>query len=492
MKHIADTALVVVLVVLALGIALPQLTESPPTWIDEGMNAQLAMNLAQHGVYGLQIAPGEFVSGAFITLGFPVLAPLAGVFSLFGIGIFQARMYMVFWIAVLVIAAFWYVRRHYGRLPAVLAGLLLITFPPLYANGKNVMGEVPGLLFFIVLLFLLERWHPARFPARRYAYVFSGALIIGLCIVTKPVFLPLGLAILITYGWTYLRGEFVALGWRDIAPCAAGFAAPVALWLTTQFFPGDSVADVLAFYANPYGVADVLGTTLANLLRFVTEASPMYVALITAMWGSSFMIREFRQGGTRPSTAERVAFVFSCLVLAFYLRTPGWYKYFFIPQILGLVYLPYAILSLASLWNNRPRLSRMLGVFAVLSIVALHSYLLMFDSWTSSSRDSRKSAAILNYFSQYNPQSPLLIYNAPEISLFLPNGTTYYQFLEINTGIEVGRSVATYVVEGQKVDTIIARIEPDAVAKELFPGYSLTGRLNSFSIFSKENEVGTK
>lgn len=492
MKNVVDTVLVVVLVVVTLGIAFQQLTESPPTWIDEGMYAQLAINLAEHGIYGLQIAPGEFVSGAFITLGFPVVAPLAGVFSVFGVGIEEARLYMVFWIVALVVTAFWYVRRHYGRQAAVLSGFLLVTFPPLYANGKNIMGEVPGLFFFILLLFFLERWHSARLPAWRSAYMLFGALMIGLCIVIKPIFLPLGLALLLTYGWTYLRGELVPLGWRDIGIGALGFGAPVILWLVTQFFPGDSATDVFAFYANPYGVVDVLQTTLANLLRFFTETSPMYVALITAVWGISIVIREFKQGETRPTSAERVAFVFTCLILAFYLRTPGWYKYFFVPQMLGLVFLPYAILHIEALWKNRPWFFRKLGVFVILSIVALHAYLLMFDSWISSSHDSRKSAEIESYFSEYNPQSSLLIYNAPELALFLPAGTTYYQFLEINTGIEVGRAVAATAIKTQKVDTIIARLGPHAVAEEFFPGYAFTGRLNSFFVFSKELEGDTK
>ena len=75
--------------------SLNNLTESPPTWFDEGIYLQVAMNDSLHGAQELQLAPGTYASTAFVTGGFSFLKPISWSFSMFGFGLLQARLVMV-------------------------------------------------------------------------------------------------------------------------------------------------------------------------------------------------------------------------------------------------------------------------------------------------------------------------------------------------------------------------------------------------------------
>src|SRR3989338_7685115 len=126
-----------------------RLTESPPIWTDEGHLIQVAMNAALHGPQAqLQVAPGKFESGAFsATTGYPALFPVAVAFSLFGVTLVSARLVMAVFILLFVFVAWRLAVRHLPLPLPAHALLLLSTFAPLYGNGNNVLGEIPGLLF---------------------------------------------------------------------------------------------------------------------------------------------------------------------------------------------------------------------------------------------------------------------------------------------------------------------------------------------------------
>src|SRR3990167_10478021 len=148
-------------------LSFSRLTESPPTWMDEGAIDQVAMNLAENGIYGYQIAPGNFISAEFLTTGYPVVYPIALSFLLFGKSLFAARFIMVVFMFLLSISVYWYStllapNRSSLRLFPIITLFLLISFAPLYGHGKNVLGEVPGLTFFVfslVSLYIFEQKH---------------------------------------------------------------------------------------------------------------------------------------------------------------------------------------------------------------------------------------------------------------------------------------------------------------------------------------------
>ena len=176
-----------------------KLTESPPTWYDEGLYIQVAHSIAERGTQSVQTAPGEFISTGFVTGGYPFLAPVALSLRIFGDNLFAARLPMIVFILALAVAVFLFMYRLFGRQDALLALLLLATFPLLYGNGKNVLGEVPGLFYITLALLFLWRLELQEFKGI-YNYLFLG-IFTGLAAVTKPIFffffLAIGLVLLL-------------------------------------------------------------------------------------------------------------------------------------------------------------------------------------------------------------------------------------------------------------------------------------------------------
>ena len=146
--------------------SLYQLSESPPVWYDEGMILQLAENVAHHGVMGLQLAPGEYVSAGHVSTGFPVVFPVAASFYIFGVSIITARAVAVIFIFLLVIAGLYLLTRLQNKWYALQA-LFLATFLRYTAMGK-VCSAVPGLSFTTVS-FLSSKLEESDFKNVRYA-----------------------------------------------------------------------------------------------------------------------------------------------------------------------------------------------------------------------------------------------------------------------------------------------------------------------------------
>ena len=149
--------LVGVLLFVAL-YSVPTLTTKPAYWYDEAINVELAHNFSDFGKLDLVIAPNTF-SGQGATVGstgYTVTVPLAGFFRVFGFGLTQARVYMLLWMSALVIFFFYIAKKLWGAFTAYSGTVLIATFAPFYGNGRSVMGEIPGFLFFLCVLYLFE------------------------------------------------------------------------------------------------------------------------------------------------------------------------------------------------------------------------------------------------------------------------------------------------------------------------------------------------
>ena len=110
------------------------ITESPQFGFDEGWAVQVATNIAQIGVDGLQFSPGNIEHVSVLTsVGYPLLYTLAFWFKLFGVGVFQARIMMVLYMFGMVIVTFIFLRRLYGNNIALSSLAILVTFPPFYS-----------------------------------------------------------------------------------------------------------------------------------------------------------------------------------------------------------------------------------------------------------------------------------------------------------------------------------------------------------------------
>src|SRR3990167_9916008 len=74
--------------------------DSPSPWLDEGINVGIVKTWVETGVYSFRLSPEDYVSQLpwLITNNYPVLAPIALSFLLFGIGLWQVKIVMIMFI----------------------------------------------------------------------------------------------------------------------------------------------------------------------------------------------------------------------------------------------------------------------------------------------------------------------------------------------------------------------------------------------------------
>ena len=309
-----------------------KLTESPPTWMDEGIIIQIAHNVAVHGVYGLQTAPGIFASPAHVSTGFPVILPIVLSFMLFGINLFSARLIMVLFIFGLFILVYLYMRQ-YGTRVAVWSMALLATFAPIYGQGKNVLGEVPGLFFLLLFLCLLRRLGDG-FREKRL-FVLLG-LAGGLSVATKPIFLLLLPAFCVV---AFVYRKSAQFSRQQYLLFFLSLIVPILAWMWLQF-PETSLSSVLTFYSNPSSV-NLVTAVRQNVIRFFAELQPAYTLFLFGIWLISLLYRYRTKKNVTPT--ELCACIFSLLIIIAYTRTMGVYRHFFTAEFLSLMYLPRAL-----------------------------------------------------------------------------------------------------------------------------------------------------
>ena len=418
------------LIGVVLTSSLFRLTESPSVWYDEGFYIQTARNVASSHWYGLRLGPDDFLSGQYMSVGFPLTYPVAGMFKLFGYGVAQARMTMALFILGFALAGFALIRRLFDTTTALWALALLAVFPPLYANGKSVLGEVPGLLYLTLSLLALHLLQTN--PTKHLRFAVLAGIFTGLTCVTKPVFLLLlpALALGCAYRWRecreIMRDTRIVL-WGSIA-----FLAPVLVWVLTQFSRSDSLITTLKFYMNPYAVAqtDLAAIVLANVKNLFTGVGPLFLVGMLVVWTAAVFIRT--RSDEPVSLAEIVAYVFSVISVVAYLRTGGFYRYLFPYQAIALLFFPSAFSRVVAYVRTRsglfPRTLSRAPAFVCSALILLSGYQLMFDSWVAEFYTSTKTASWETFFSAVPSEHSVFFYNTPEVAVFMRT-ERYYQYI---------------------------------------------------------------
>lgn len=471
--------LVGIAVVIGVSFAFYRLSEAPGIWYDEGFYTQVAMNFAERGAEGLQVAPGEFISAKDVTVGYPLLAPVALSYKLFGVGVLSGRVVMALFIIAFLAAAYAFARMLYGPRLAAWSVLLLATFPQLYGNGKSVLGEVPGMLF--VLLALCSVFYLERSAYKKiFPYIALG-LTTGLAVATKPIFILLPVALVITF---IIRRRHITVHLVGVAWGAAAFLAIVGVWIYLQFGTGDSLSFVLNYYLNPYDVS--IGTTLVQNLRlFVTEAVPTYVAGLFALWGLSIGIR--KRAGQFVPTAEIAALVFGLCVIAAFLRLPGWYRYFFPAALIAMLPLPYAAVSIFAALSARLRLLGKIAwlPYAALALLCLvQLYALIGHSYVAQYYGGHRTRDLTAYIATLPKDASYFIYNSPEVAVLLPS-RNYYQFLIPHPNQLIGQDQLPVLARGG-ADFVIIGTEAYHRDAALFGAYAERANVNRFTFLQKK------
>lgn len=168
-------------------LAFVNLTRFPATWFDEGSHLHVPKTLVTFGKYA-DYSDGEFrYYGPTVGVGPTVMLPLAVAFKIAGVGLLQARVVMAIYL-LLAVAAFVALARRLGTTgSAAIATMLLVTAPSisLLENGRQVLGEVPGLFFLCSgLAYWLMCWHKPSWKG-----LLGVSLLLALSSITKHVYL---------------------------------------------------------------------------------------------------------------------------------------------------------------------------------------------------------------------------------------------------------------------------------------------------------------
>ncbi len=466
------------LFVLLLFFGTWHLSRSPATWFDEGINLGIAKSLVTHRVFSLETAPDTFVAERqfLITTNYPVLLPVALSLKLFGMNFAAARAPMVLFLLLFAAAAFALVKKRYSKEAAVMTLALIVTFLPLYGNGKDVLGEVPGLFYFLCALLLL----PEEYS---FTKLFFAGLFAGLSAATKPFFLIVPAALLVAEILAQRRSGFF---WKRAGTLALGMALPIFFWLLT-ILPSFSLASIRStffYYGNSYASSDIGALIVRNALRFFTESTPLHFSLLFLAAAAFLYLKKRR--GERMSEVEITFSVFTLLTLAFYLKTPGWYRYFFPAHLLLFLFFPAA---LSYLFNKKTAV-------IVAGILCIIQGAMLISKRHDSLYDSDEAIVFARQVMAETPaRSDILFLNAPSAAFFISDRESY-QYLQINGERHIGyASLVTtagqpfpYVVVSEPLpDTALPNLR-DTLARD----YKLVDTVGHLNLYKRSATASPK
>lgn len=466
----------------AIFFSLFHLKESPSVWYDEGWYVQASANLATTGVDGIQLSPGNIYHVPILTVGYPLIYPLSLWFKIFGVSIFSARLLMVMFVLGLLGSGYYLAKRLFSSTAAICTLALLVTLPPLYANGKSVLGEVPGMLYLVMSLVFLA--NAANDSNRKRFYMILFGVFAGLCVVTKPLFLVFvpAIALGLLIGW-----KRNTINFKNILISTIFGMLAVLTWLAVQFRGDGSLSQILSYYINPYEITDMVGTIVGNFGRLFTDVGTLYLTSMTIIWIVSLWVRHKK--AEKVGITEIIAISFSLLVIAAYLRTAGWYRYLFEAQIISILFFPNALFSVAEyarqkfgqfLESLKPLKTPLFCVLVVFVLTVVGLYQLSFNSWVANAYNSDKTAFWEKYFETLPDSIPVFFYDTPEVAIFTRSGN-YYQYLTPAGGV-FGEDQLHRIEEG-KIDKIIVRSDAYEGRKDsLFKGYEVDEVAYKYSI----------
>ncbi len=408
------------------------LTTKPAYWYDEAINVELARNFADYGKLDLVVAPNTFSEqGAAIgSTGYPVTVPLAGFFRLFGFGLMQARIYMLLWMGALLVLFFFIAREMWGTFVAYGGTLLIASFAPFYGNGRSVMGEVPGFLFFLCAYYLFERKQ----------WLWSGVLL-GLAVVVKPsvyVFLIPAFALTVllqSEAWKKKLGELFVLG--------SGAVLALLPWCAiymTELLRGGLFGAIFNHFKNPYAEAGrgAIQNITTNLPTLLTSTTLLYMWVL--LMGVVVALYFERTLLSKHKNLCILSAVYLPLVLLQYLKSFGYLRYLVAGEFLVFILFLLALPSLARCvgsrcrssesWNPEDGVKRRnwIPVFtgmAVAILVLMQTVHLFAFSDLYASEKTQKT--ILYLYTNY-PEGTIGVINVPQVASFIP-AFQKYQYL---------------------------------------------------------------
>lgn len=403
----------------------------PNFWFDEGIFYQVVQNWAVTGERGLPLSPTVLSDLSLVSMGYPVLLPAVLAFKIFGPGVTVIRIVAIAFLIGVLVAVFFLAKRLYGPRIALATLLLLATFSPLYGNGKSFLGEVPGLFFFLIGLIILVVLEQAK--TRKIPLAFLGGVFFGFAVSAKPLFLLILPALAIGIA----ARPRVFLGSRQdrhaIVALFVGLGLALLVWFRTQFGVSTSPAGVFAHYANPYYVTDFWPIITNNIVRFFTESTPL-LFLLQFLLAGYYFVRQRRLRGS-ITAGEITAFVFAALVGAAYLRTVGWYRYFFPGQVMLYLFVVPGILAMSKDIAIAKYYWRYVAPVGVLALLVVQ-FMPLSKNALSCTFD--ETTAMEPYLRALSEDEPVLFYSVPQLAARYA-GAASYQYIRMSDTLQLGK-----------------------------------------------------
>lgn len=231
MNALSRNVVVIPLLWLLFFLAVYNLDTYPPIWFDEGIHLQPPKNLVLYGEYALREGSVLYPFDTSVSTGPPLLLPIAFVFRVIGIGLWQARFVTVGYLMLTAVVFYRLACQLYGPKVGLLALGLIVASPRLgfVPLGGQVLGEVPSLFFFLLGVLV---WVYATRRRRPLLLILAG-LALGLAMLTKNVYgliLPAcWLLLWIADRWRYRQLNFV----YSLLPAFIGLGC-LAVWYGYQ------------------------------------------------------------------------------------------------------------------------------------------------------------------------------------------------------------------------------------------------------------------
>ncbi|MFC2144334.1 ArnT family glycosyltransferase [Acidobacteriota bacterium] len=174
--------LLAVLIIIYLCASSILLQRFPKVWTDTCWTMIESVTLVEEGRFVNPMMPRQGLDKHFLA---PQIVPrlaLAGVYSVWGVGLFQSRALSVLAGLGIVIATYLFTRRYFGRGTAFIAGFLLIFDNIFFLVSRSVRDDIFVALFSVCGFFLFVY---AVKEASRWSFALSGALM-GISLYTHP------------------------------------------------------------------------------------------------------------------------------------------------------------------------------------------------------------------------------------------------------------------------------------------------------------------
>jgi 4-amino-4-deoxy-L-arabinose transferase-like glycosyltransferase len=305
------------------------LTRFPVTWFDEGSHLHVPKTLVRYGVYADISSEGFRYYGPTIGVGPTVMLPVAAMFKLFGIGLFQARLVIALYLIAAVYVFYRLAEHLSGKWVALIAVALIASSRSvlLLNYGRQLLGEVPG-LFFLTLGFYLwfSRWEDDK-NWRRLSLI---GLLFGLAMITKYQYL-LFLAPALIFAWFLDIFYYKTSSHRNFLVPGILAAGSFGLWqvFTLQYLGPATVMENLAlmrasaegaaFHFNLYQLG-------LNLKVIFSRAAYLWALLPALVYGFILCLPRTKEG-----QKWSIIFLLMTLNLAwFVVFSIGWIRYAFL------------------------------------------------------------------------------------------------------------------------------------------------------------------